>query len=98
MGRPGGPFFKGGNMSHKRAKKERKMGSNNQGQPPQLPPIQAQVVINYHGGEIISIQGIPNIPLMFVMLGKAIASIGSRCQIKEQSPIMQVPPGARIVP
>ena len=69
----------------------------NNGGSPVLPPIQAQIVINYHGGEIISVQGIPNVPLMFVMLGKAIASIGSRCQIKEQSPIMQVPPGARIV-
>jgi hypothetical protein len=73
------------------------MTNNNRDQAPQLPPIQAQVVINYHGEEIISVQGIPNIPLMFVMLGKAIASIGSRCQIAKQSPIVQVPPGTRIV-
>jgi hypothetical protein len=71
------------------------MKSINQGQ---LPPVQARIVINYYEGEIISVQGIPDVPLMFVMLGKAIASIGSRCQIAEQSPIVQVPPGARIVP
>lgn len=85
-------------MSHKQAKKERCMSGNNKPNTPNsMPPVQAQIKINYHGEDIFTVEAIPNIPLMFLMLGKAIASVGSRCKIKEQSPIVQVPPGARIV-
>jgi hypothetical protein len=81
-------------MSHKQAKQERKMTNNGS---PNAPSIKAQIVINWHGGDQFSVAGIPDVPLMFLMLGKAIASIGSQCQLKEQSPIVKVPPGARIV-
>ena len=70
------------------------MSNNNN---PNISPIKAQVVINWHGGDQFSVAGIPDVPLMFLMLGKAIASIGGQCQLKEQSPIVKVPPGARIV-
>lgn len=81
-------------MSHKQAKQERRMANVDN---PNTPSIKAQIVINWYGGDQFSVAGIPDVPLMFLMLGKAIASIGGQCQLKEQSPIVKVPPGARIV-
>lgn len=87
-------------MSHKQAKRERHMsGDNHKGavQPQPIPPIQVQIVINFHGGQMVSVQGPTDPKLFFFMIGQAIASMGQRCEYKEQSPIVKVPVGTRIV-
>lgn len=87
-------------MSHKHAKKERRMsGDNNKGitQPQSMPPVQAQILISFHSEQMVSVQGPTDAKLFFFMIAQAVASMGQRCEYKEQSPIVKVPAGARIV-
>lgn len=73
-------------------------GDNHKGiQPTNIPPIQAQIQINFHGGQMVSVQGPTDARLFFFMIAQAIASMGQRCEYKEQSPIVKVPAGTRIV-
>lgn len=80
-------------MSHKQSKKERKMAET---PPQQLPPIQHQLVINYHQNGQVTFQFPTNMKLTGVMLGQAIQGILEMCEFKAPSPIVQVPPGARL--
>lgn len=74
-------------------------GDNHKGiaTPQAIPPVQAQIVINYHGGQMVSVTGPTDVKLFFFMIGQAVASMGQRCEYKEQSPIVKVPVGSRIV-
>jgi len=62
----------------------------------ELPPIQATITINYHGGQIVTSNFPTNIALTMFMMGQMMALLGSKCEFKEQSPIVTLPPGARI--
>lgn len=79
-------------MSHKQAKEERKMVNLDT-----LPPIQMQLVINFHQGGQVTAQFPTNIGLAMHMIAETLKMIGSKCEFKEPSPILQVPPGAKLV-
>jgi hypothetical protein len=86
-------------MLHKQAKERRKVNDNGDNKgviPPNLSPVQAQILINFHGNNMVTVQGPTNAQLFFFMIGQAVASMGRRCKYEEASPIIQVPPGARI--
>lgn len=88
-------------MPHKQSKKERRVSNDNNKQPhpmnQQLPPVQAQVIISFHGNNIVTSNFPTNIALTMFMIGQTLALLGQKCELKEQSPIIPVPPGARVV-
>jgi len=63
----------------------------------QLPPIQATITINFHGDQIVSSSFPTNIALTMFMTGQFLELLGSKCEFKEQSPIMTLPPGAKLI-
>jgi hypothetical protein len=63
----------------------------------ELPPIQATITINFHGQNIVTSQFPTNIALTLFMAGQFLALLGPKCEFKEQSPIVTLPKGAKLI-
>jgi len=63
----------------------------------QLPPIQAQITINFHGNNVVTSNFPTNIALTLFMIGQTLALLGSKCEFKEESPIVTLPKGAKLI-
>ena len=78
---------------------DKKNGDRNpQAQPPPgaLPPVKEQLIINWHGGNRVT-ASIPKDPqLAMLMIAQALVMYGESLEFKEQSPIIQPPPGMRV--
>lgn len=79
-------------MSHKQAKEKRKMANLDT-----LSPIQATLTINFHQSGQVTASFPTNIALSMVMIGETLKMIGQKCKFEEPSPIIQVPPGTKLV-